>query len=35
MFNLGLGFVLLCFCLGFTFLVPAHPGGPGHISEEQ
>jgi len=21
--------------LGFTFLVPAHPGGPGHIPEEQ
>jgi len=20
---------------GFTFLVPAHPGGPGHIPEEQ
>jgi len=20
---------------GFTFLVPAHPGGPGHILEEQ
>jgi len=19
----------------FTFLVPAHPGGPGHIPEEQ
>ena len=20
---------------GFTFLVPAHPGGPGHVPEEQ
>jgi len=31
---------LFCFqigfnLLGFTFLVPAHPGGPGHIPDEQ
>ena len=27
---------LVLTCLyGFTFLVPAHPGGPGHIPEEQ